>query len=288
MLKKLIKSLPESWRNGLKALLPNTVKNSVQRYVGEWAPYIIMSYPKCGRTWLRLVITRAVYEAFPPLPASEDEYLNFQRLYQHAPAVPMMQLSHDDCQFKKVLELERDKRKFSKSNVLFLVRDPRDVVVSWFFHTQNRKVKDFPDMKADSLSDYLHNERGGLKTIVEFFNIWMEASEAPQSFMLMKYEELKKNTLGEVRRFFDFLECSEFIPDEAIQKSIDYNSFEKMKKRERDGAYEHPAMEKAGQDNSSFKTRRGKVGGYVDYLNEESIQFMNDYIKENLNPSYGY
>lgn len=237
---------------------------------------------------MRLVITRAVYEAFPPLPDKEDEYLDFQRLHHHAPDVPLMQLSHDDCQFKTPKELERDKQKFCKSHILFLVRDPRDVVVSWFFHTQNRKQKNFSDMKADSLSDYLHNERGGLKTIVEFFNIWLEAADVPQSFLLMKYESLRANTLFEVRRFFEFLGCSEIIPDEAIQKSINYNSFDKMKQREQSGAYEHPAMEKAGTDDTAFKTRRGKVGGYVDYLDEDSIQFMNQYIRDHLHPDFGY
>ena len=287
-MRKIVKASPESWRVFVKSVLPNPLRAAIQSYVGNWAPFVIMSYPKCGRTWLRLLITRAAYEAFPPMPLAEDVFLDFGKLNRHAPRVPLMQLSHDDCQFNTPEGLERCKKKFAKSNILFLVRDPRDVVVSWYFQSSNRSTTSYTDMKTESLADYLHNNRGGLKTIIEFYNIWASERNSPKSFKLMKYEDLRQDPRKMLREYFEFAGCSALISDEAIDKSVEYNAFQKMKQREESGKYNHPAMMKGNGESNSSKTRRGKVGGYVDYLDDEAIAFMNRYIDENLDPYFQY
>jgi len=43
-----------------------------------------------------------------------------------------------------------------------------------------------------------------------------------------------------------------------------------------------------GIDPESFKTRKGKVGGYVEDLSESEIAELNDKLKRELNPVYGY
>ena len=43
-----------------------------------------------------------------------------------------------------------------------------------------------------------------------------------------------------------------------------------------------------GADSASFKTRRGKVGGYVDYLEPGQREIVDGYIRRHLHPSYGY
>ena len=42
------------------------------------------------------------------------------------------------------------------------------------------------------------------------------------------------------------------------------------------------------QDNESFKVRRGKIGGYVDYLEDDQIEMVNNMINETLTPEFGY
>ena len=41
-------------------------------------------------------------------------------------------------------------------------------------------------------------------------------------------------------------------------------------------------------DAESFKTRRGVVGGYTDYLGDTEIEFLNQYIAKNLYRDFGY
>jgi hypothetical protein len=104
----------------------------------------------------------------------------------------------------------------------------------------------------------------------------------------MKYEELRKDPHKALREYFEFTGCSDYISDDAINQSIEYNAFQKMKQREEAGKYNHPAMTKGESTQNSSKTRRGKIGGYVDYLDKEEIDFMNQYIADNLDPYFGY
>jgi len=41
-------------------------------------------------------------------------------------------------------------------------------------------------------------------------------------------------------------------------------------------------------DPESFKIRRGKIGGYIDYLSKEDIEFINAEIDENMVDYYHY
>lgn len=222
------------------------------------------------------------------MPEREDEFLDLMQLHEHAPTIPQMALSHDDVQLNTPKRLGRNKGKFRDSNIVFLARDPRDVIVSWYFQINARAPVSREGMKVDSVADFLDNESGGLKTLIEFYNIWAEQRNTPKSFMLMKYEEMRAMPNEALRRLFDFVGCSESISDEAIGKAVDYNTFEKMKERERSGQYDHAAMKKFGSGENAFKTRRGKVGGYTDFLSSDEIKKMNLYIDENLDPFYGY
>jgi hypothetical protein len=41
-------------------------------------------------------------------------------------------------------------------------------------------------------------------------------------------------------------------------------------------------------DPETFKVRKGKVGGYVDYLGEEEIALLGRKIRDELDPEFGY
>ncbi len=48
-------------------------------------------------------------------------------------------------------------------------------------------------------------------------------------------------------------------------------------------------LKPANQDDpESYKTRRGKIGGYADYLSPEQVEYMNHKIETELSSFYGY
>jgi hypothetical protein len=86
-----------------------------------------------------------------------------------------------------------------------------------------------------------------------------------------------------ISQFFDFK-----YDMNKIKESIELFSFENMKKREieKDNslnntqAFEKLLNRTIINEPDSFKVRRGKVGGYVDYISEDDINYVDSMLKQ--------
>jgi hypothetical protein len=84
------------------------------------------------------------------------------------PSIPRFFITHDDDpHYKRPCELIKSKKMFSKVKVIFLVRDPRDIIVSLYFHKRFRD-----GIYNQSLHDYIRNPIGGFNTLISFDMTW--------------------------------------------------------------------------------------------------------------------
>jgi hypothetical protein len=91
-------------------------------------------------------------------------------------------------------------------------------------------------------------------------------------------------TLGETMRFLD----RDFSPEQLL-KAVEFASFDSLSRKEKTGFFHSGSMRPADpRDASSFKVRRGKVGGYRDYFSDEENQTIDALLENTLNPAYGY
>lgn len=245
------------------------------------AEFLIISYPKCGRTWLRLMLGRVFQNHFGLTNAN---LLELHALAQLNPNIPKIWVSHDDKpQWKKPDELVTDKAEYQDKKVILLVRDPRDVVVSNYFQKTKRR-----QVYKGSLSDYLHEQLGSFDTILKFYNIWAENRTVPQKFLLVRYEDIHHNSYQELGIILEFLGLSE-VTQQTIIEAIEYTSFENMRKMEIENTFNSPRLNPLDpQDPTSYKTRQGKVGGFSDYLSPAEIEYLNHKMNKNLSDFYGY
>src|SRR3989338_9283004 len=168
--------------------------------------YCLVSFPKCGRTWLRAMIKKAIQ--LHVVFTSRDifdlmfEDIPEEDLSQSGICLPRIFVSHDDDpHWKKPRELVRLKKKYADKKVIFLIRDPRDTIVSIYFQQSRRVTSE--DVKWDSpkrlgpykgtLHQYLHEKIGGVETFLEFYRIWANNRHIPKSFFLIRYEDIYKN-----------------------------------------------------------------------------------------------
>ena len=81
----------------------------------------------------------------------------------------------------------------------------------------------------------------------------------------------------------------ETIPDMSIfQDALDFSEFGNMQKLEAAGVFDSKILQARDiRDPESFKVRRGKIGGYEDYLSAEDRQYATDALRE-LDPHFGY
>ena len=237
--------------------------------------YVLVAYPKCGRTWLRLMVGKALSTHFR---LTEPRLLELDRLTELHPAVPFVTVTHDHRPHLKTPdELPQSKAEYAEKAVILLIRDPRDVIVSYYFDYTRRRRRinpaKFSEYNGD-LPSFLRSERGGFRTLIEFYNIWAENQTVPADFMLVRYEDLHRDAEGQLLRVLSFLGL-EAIPRSVVRDVVDFASFENMRRMEIDDVFETNRLRAVDPaDPESFKTRRGKVGGFVDYLNADDMRYV--------------
>jgi hypothetical protein len=81
----------------------------------------------------------------------------------------------------------------------------------------------------------------------------------------------------------------QFINDQTIDEAVKYASFENMRRMEQDGEFQSYILKPAdSDDNESYKTRKGKVKGYIDYLDDDEIAWLDNKIQNNLSEFFSY
>jgi len=253
---------------------------------------------KCGRTWLSVMIARALQLHFN---TSEMDIKNLGRSSKY-PGFCGLAFSHDDGpHWKRPEELEKSKARFRFKKVIFIVRDPRDVLVSMYFEKSKRLAsylegerKEYPQLAERivpyelGISSFVREPVGGIDTIIEFFNIWEKSKDIPDGFLLVHYEEMHENAEKVLRQVLDFIGLSA-VGDEVIRQAVEFATFKSMQAMEKDNKLNTIKLSPVNlSDPDSFKTRKGKIGGFVEYLSREEIDYLNSRIKERLSPYFGY
>ncbi|MFT7616785.1 MAG: hypothetical protein ACI97A_000414 [Planctomycetota bacterium] len=252
----------------------------------------IVSFGKSGRTWLRVMIS-GFYQAKHGL--SESQMVVFDNLHRKNPEIPKLFFTHDNY-LKDATGNSDSKSDYYGKKVIFLARHPGDVAVSQFFQWQhrmrNRKmlINDYPS-KDDQLSihDFVVGEKAGLPKIIDFMNLWANESSSIGDFLLIKYEDMKSEPAQTLRRVLDFIGTPG--TDAEIEQAVAYSSFDNMKKMEEKRTFWLSGSRMVPKDRNnphSFKVRRGKVGGFRDYFDENEEAAIEKLINGTLSPFFGY
>ena len=118
-------------------------------------------------------------------------------------------------------------------------------------------------------------------------NDWLREFSKRNNFILVRYEALRASPAENFRDLLAVL--GEASPDANIfQEALEFSRFENMQKLEAAGAFDSNILHPGDvRDPESFKVRRGKVGGYSEYLSGEDQRFAADAIRE-LDRRFGY
>jgi hypothetical protein len=253
------------------------------------ADAVVVSFGKSGRTWLRVLISR-FYQLEYGLP---EWLIGFDNLHYLNRAVPKIFFTHDNY-IKDYSGNHDSKADYYQSKVVLLVRHPADVAVSqfhqWRYRMRPRKksINAYPEGEV-SIADFVMNHPAGLDKVITFMNDWARERQRIRSFLIVRYEDLKADTpemLHTVTRFLGTPGA-----DSSIEGAVDYASFENMRRLETSNTSILTGGRMKAKDPSnpeSFKTRRGKVGGFRDYFSDAEVEAILDRIDRNLDPVFDY
>ncbi|MBW2275805.1 MAG: sulfotransferase domain-containing protein [Deltaproteobacteria bacterium] len=232
----------------------------------------VVSVPKSGRTWLRFFLRHYMCRA------SGVEFSAKPPLFDRS-GLPRVEFTHDLWAHRTAPALwrratglyliPRNKRRSAK--ILLLYRDLRDLMVSLHLQLTKRGFKSgaaFQGSVKECVADPLY----GAESTVDIINHWLDEWRDTDRFMLWNYEDCRKDPEKHFRQVLEFADLGP-VRDDWLRESIEFSSFDKMKKMEKQGHVNRVMLQPGDPgDPESFKVRRGVIGGFRDYLDAEDIR----------------
>lgn len=238
---------------------------------------VIVSFPKSGRTWVTAMLSKYISDLYG-IPFDPQKKIN--RLSAGIKKCPIIGVTHIDSSQKAVdrhyWDLSYPGRSFRSKKVILLVRDPRDVVVSYYNHCRFRDTT-----FEGSLSEFICHSKFGLMKVITFMNLWVENKDRQKDFMILSYEEMQADPEKGFERVLTFLGLP-FDPV-LVKASVAFSRFDNLKKLERAGELGSGryGVGKSGTENS-YKVRKGKVGSYKEEMSQEDKVLCDACIKLTL------
>jgi len=222
----------------------------------------LVEFPKSGVTWLSFLIGNINL-----MLSGMDVKMTF--FNQHQYIMDIHQIRGNTIREKTAsfppFRFIKSHEKYNKSYffVIYLIRNPFDVMVSYFIFMGYMGYK-------GTFNDFIRDDKYGIDAWKEHLNSWLNTQDDAQSFMLIKYEDLRKNPKKEIEKIYNNLGVS--VNEEMYLKAIEYSNFESMKTTE----------EYYRKFNPRYKmvfVRKGKVNAKEELMSKETF----DYIKIQAN-----
>lgn len=287
--------LPAKWRVALR----RRYLAGLELAKAERASLIIIGHPKSGNTWLKVMLSR-LYQVRYGLPA--DRLINTDELALKHPEVPRLAATNGYYSYEgavgQALSPEVPDSPLKHKPVILIARDPRDIAVSWFYQFTKRQsaakqelinhfVEHPIDRRTVEMWDFVRHSDIGLPCLVDFLNEWARRIDALPNGHIIRYEDLRAAPARVLKQVTEIM--GEDFSDEEIAGAVEWASFDNLRKMETSGFFKQGGMRLRNRDDeTTFKVRRGKVGGFRDYFTPEQVAELEEIVATRLSPRFGY
>lgn len=216
----------------------------------------VISFPNSGRTWLKHML----FEIFKELDINE---INIDFTHDNSDII-----IEDGTRFDpNIIFQYTDRYKYRRAKIIFLSRDPRDIIASNYHQVTKRARNPFIFNKK---SDFIQHNILGFKRIIHFYNLWAKNRRIPNNFLLIKYENLLSST-DELEKFLNFISIR--IDKKLITKIYNASRADKMRLKEKNNKIK--GFTNFGKEANQMKVRIAKKGSYLSELCSDDINFCN-------------
>ena len=234
---------------------------------------LAVSFPKSGNTWTRMIYANIMRELFGL------EEINLVNLNDLLPEyIFQLQATHENLRNMRwtydvprlVKTHERYTNIFENLSCIFIVRNPKDVMISYYYYEKAKKQSYPGDLTA-----FIRDPRFGIEAWIRHTESWLTNRNKLCAFEIFRYEEMKESPVRYVKIMLDLMGAR--LSDEQIDRVIERSSFENTRRLE-----EKYGLGRYNVFHDSFRfTRDGSVNQWIREMNEEQIRYIDEMIAGN-------
>lgn len=287
--------LPRSFRVAARERLLGNLEVDI----AERSQLIIIAHPKCGNTWLKVMLTRLYANREG---VSDREFARYNLLADRNPNIPKFAATNGWYSYEgavgRLLDPAGPDSPLKHKPVVLLARNPADIAVSWYFQFTRRQsshkqelINHFIEHPIDrnniEMWAFVRHSDIGLPFLIHFLNTWEQRLASLQKGLLIHYEDLRSKPAEVLQKITRLM--GDAFSDAEIQAAVDFGSFDNLRKLESEGFFRQGGLTlRNPKDPESFKVRRAKVGGFRDYFTPEQVAEIEALMQERLSPTLGY
>jgi len=237
----------------------------------------LASYPKSGNTWVRSFLTSLLYNKkneanlkdlvniqqyplrshFTNLVSKIDDlselssnWILSQKIINQDKKIKFFKTHHALCKFKNSYFTNGE----VSLGVIHIVRDPRNVISSILYHYSKKNYEEAKDFLFDERKAigkrFDPNDPEVNRNIFTVLSSWKNHytswKQFKKNYLLIKYEDLLSNPKDEFYNLSNYLSklLSIEFENNKINHAIKSNSFENLKKLEKEGGFEEAVSDK--------------------------------------------
>lgn len=225
----------------------------------------LVSYPRSGNTWARFLIGNLLYP---------DEPCTFLNIESRIPEIYFNQ----DWKLRRFSRprLLKSHEAFQPNypRVVYIVRDPRDVAVSYYHH--NVKTRNLPEgyPLEEFVPRFIEPQFDvGMGSWGDNVTSWLALRQDRPTFLLLRYEDMRRDPEAELSRVAVFLKGAAFrnadASPEGIARAVEQSSAERMRRLEKDQSRYWVTTKWTRQDKLFIRTATS--GGWKSVLSLASV-----------------
>jgi len=220
-----------------------------------------VSYPKSGRSWLRYALNQLGVDKFIQFHHDSFEFNDGNR------PLPNFDFSTRLNIYRRI------------DRVVYLYREPRDIMVSLYFQIKGR-FQDFFNYEG-SISDFIRDDYFGAKNLKLFQDQWNQICHMGFAHQI-SYEQCHDNFSNVLRDVLNYYEFS--LPDNQIKNASEAACYEAMKSVESSGSFNQPWLRLR---NGYPKVREGKMNNYKHYFTKNDLDYLLSVFDQEANNKIG-